>query len=95
MKKIKQHWFRAMFGLAVITCCSLYAATGIKDYQVTGPVLEVNPTSVTVQKGSEKWVLHRTSATRVDGDLKVGAKVTISYKMVATEIEVREATEKK
>jgi len=37
----------------------------------------------------------RDASTKVSGDLKVGAKVTISYKMISTEIEVKESKAKK
>jgi cytochrome c1 len=60
-----------------------------KSYQVTGPVLEVTDTTVTVQKGKEKWQLARNKDTKVTGDLKVGAKVTIMYTMTATSIEAK------
>ncbi len=60
-----------------------------KTYQVTGPVLEVTDSSVTVQKGKEKWQLARNKDTKVTGDLKVGAKVTIMYTMTATSIEAK------
>ncbi|HXJ21841.1 MAG TPA: hypothetical protein VMT03_16570 [Polyangia bacterium] len=60
-----------------------------KTYQVTGPVLEVTDSSVTVQKGKEKWQLARSKDTKVTGDLKVGAKVTIVYTMTATSIEAK------
>lgn len=60
-----------------------------KTYQVTGPVLEVSDASVTVQKGKEKWLLARDKDTKVTGDLKVGAKVTVEYRMTATTIEVK------
>jgi hypothetical protein len=60
-----------------------------KTYQVTGPVLEVTDASVTVQKGKEKWQLARNKDTKVTGDLKVGAKVTITYTMTATSIEAK------
>ncbi|HXI55568.1 MAG TPA: hypothetical protein VNO55_05890, partial [Polyangia bacterium] len=52
-----------------------------KTYQVTGPVLEVTDASVTVQKGKEKWQIARDKDTKVTGELKVGAKVTIQYRM--------------
>ena len=68
---------------------SSVALAGGKTYQVTGPVLEMNDTSVTVQKGKEKWEIARDSSTKVTGDLKVGAKVTITYTMSATEVEVK------
>jgi hypothetical protein len=67
---------------------SLAFAAG-KTYQVTGPVLEVNDTMVAVQKGKDRWELARDSSTKVTGDLKVGAKVTITYTMTATEVEVK------
>jgi hypothetical protein len=60
-----------------------------KAYQVTGPVLEVTDTSITVQKAKEKWQLARTKDTKVTGDLKVGAKVTIMYTMTATSVEAK------
>jgi hypothetical protein len=73
---------------AALTLSSL-ALGADKTYQVTGPVLEVRPDAVVVQKGSEKWELARDAATKVSGDLKVGAKVTVKYKMTATDVEVK------
>ncbi len=58
-------------------------------YQVTGPVLEVTDTKIVVQKGKDKWEIARDASTKVTGDLKVGAKVTIEYKMTATTVEVK------
>ncbi len=53
------------------------------NYQVTGPVLAVTPTSITVKKGKDPWTVSRDASTQVTGDLKVGSKVTIKYHMVA------------
>jgi len=53
------------------------------SYQVTGPVLAVTDTSITVKKGSSPWTVSRDASTQVTGDLKVGSKVTIKYHMVA------------
>lgn len=77
--------------LAVSTLlgASRAGAADVKTYQVTGPVLEVSPTSITVQKGEEKWQVARGKDAKITGDLKVGAKVTIQYRMVATEVEVK------
>jgi len=85
---------------ATLLCGSLLAASPLiaadaKTYQVTGPVLEVTPTTVTVQKGDEKWEISRSKSTKITGDLKVGAKVTIYYRMVADEVEVKDAKAKK
>ena len=68
---------------------SLAFAGSLKTYQVTGPVLEVKNDVIVVQKGKEKWEIARDKTTKVTGDLKVGAKVTIQYQMKATEIEVK------
>ena len=64
-------------------------------YQVTGPVLEVTDTKIVVQKGKEKWELARTPDTKVSGDLKVGAQVTVEYSMSAKSVEVKPAKGKK
>jgi hypothetical protein len=70
-------------------------AAEVKTYQVTGPVVELTPTSIVVQKGEDKWEIARNKSTKISGDLKVGAKVTIQYSMVAAEIEVKSAKAKK
>ena len=77
----------AVVVLALIVGAVFAAAP--KTYQVTGPVLSVNDTMIVVQKGEDKWEIARDAGTKVLGDLKVGAKVTIQYKMIATSIEVK------
>ncbi len=89
MNEMKKCWLAFICGSALLTAASLDAADS-KTYQVTGPVLEITPTTITVQKGEEKWELARSSSTKIKGDLKVGSKVTIYYSMVATEVEVKE-----
>lgn len=75
--------------LAAFTAGYAFAAT--RMYQVTGPVLELRPDAIVVQKDTEKWELARDANTKVSGDLKVGAKVTIMYRMTAATIEVKPA----
>ena len=65
------------------------AAPQAKAYQVTGPVVEVTDTSITVKKGEENWQIARDAGTKISGDLKVGAKVTVQYRMIATDVEVK------
>jgi hypothetical protein len=65
------------------------AAPQAKSYQVTGPVMEVTDKAITVKKGEDNWQIARDAGTKIDGDLKVGAKVTIHYRMVATDVEVK------
>ena len=76
---------------------TLRAAESVNTYQVTGPILELTDKKIVVQKGDEKWELARDANTKVQGDLKVGAKVTIHYRMTATKVETNSgaATEKK
>ena len=66
-------------------------AATVKTYQVTGPVLEVNDSMIVVQKGKDRWEIARDKDTSVTGDLKVGNKVTIEYRMTATKVEVKES----
>ncbi len=80
--------------LALLLAAPLYAAAP-KTYQVTGPVLEVTSDMIVVQKGQDRWEIARDASTKVTGDLKVGAKVTIEYRMTATSVEVKAATAKK
>ena len=85
--------------LALVGMIAATPALGAgKTYQVTGPVLAVTADSIVVQKGSEKWEIGRDANTKVTGELKVGAKVTIEYRMTATIVTVKEekaAAEKK
>jgi hypothetical protein len=65
------------------------AFAGAKTYQVTGPVTEVNANMITVMKGKDKWEIDRASDTKVNGDVKVGDKVTVTYTMTAKDVEVK------
>jgi LysM repeat protein len=80
-------------GLCVVAlfATNLAFSADVKTYQVTGPVIEVTPTTITVQKGDENWQIARDKNTKATGDIKVGTKVTVYYKMTAAEIEVKEA----
>jgi len=84
-----------IFSFGVLALCGLMltataiAAPQAKTYQVTGPVLEVTDTSITVKKGEDNWQIARDAGTKIQGDLKVGAKVTVQYRMVATDVEVK------
>ena len=95
MKNMKKNWLALACCAALFTAASINAADAKKSYQVTGPVLELTATTITVQKGEEKWEIARDSKTKISGDLKVGSKVTVYYTMAAAEIEVKEAKGKK
>ena len=80
------------YGLIVVFVFSfsgLTEAASPRTYQVTGPVLEVTNDLIVVQKGKERWEVARNSTTKVTGDIKVGAKVTVMYTMTATAVEAK------
>jgi hypothetical protein len=76
---------------AVSLALSSSAFAGAKDYQVTGPVLEVSDTMIAVQKGKDRWEIARDKSTTSTGEMKVGDKVTVHYAMTATSIEGKAA----
>ena len=78
----------SLLAAASLTFGSAFAATP-KTYQVTGPVLAVTDDTVTVQKGDDKWEITRDKSTKITGEIKVGAKVTVEYTMSATTVEVK------
>ena len=79
----------SLLAAASLALSSAAFAAGAKTYQVTGPVLEVTDSMIAVQKGKDRWEVNRDANTKVTGDLKVGEKVTITYTMSATEVEVK------
>lgn len=79
---------------AILFVASFAFAAGPKTYEVTGPVLEIKDDMIVVQKGKDKWEIGKGADTKVTGDLKVGSKVTIKYKMNAATVEVKEAKKK-
>lgn len=81
-------------GLAVLFLLASVSSAAVNTYQVTGPVLEVSADKIVVQKGKERWEIARDSSTKM-GDVKVGDKVTIHYRMTATEVEGKPAKAEK
>src|SRR5882724_5715474 len=81
----------SLLAAASLALSSAAFAAGAKTYEVTGPVLEVNDSMIAVQKGKDRWEINRDANTKVTGDLKVGEKVTVTYTMSATDVEVKAA----
>jgi hypothetical protein len=81
-------------GLFVAIVLLAYVAGGraaAKNYQFTGTVKAAAGGSLTVEKSAkETWEFEVPSGTK-GGTPKVGDKVTVYYKMVATEIEAKPA----
>ena len=81
----------SLLAAATLALGSAAFAGSAKDYQVTGPILEVNDSMIAVQKGKDRWEVARDSNTKATGELKTGEKVTVHYTMTATNIEVKAA----
>ena len=73
-----------LVAVAIVAGGSLALA---KDYQVTGPVVDVTNDQITVKKGTENWEIARDKDTKTTGEIKKGDRVMIKYKMTATSIE--------
>jgi len=79
----------AKFLLAALILPLILTASALATehvYQVTGPVLAITGTSITVEKGKAPWTVIKDANTRMAGDIKVGDKVAIKYHMVADTI---------
>jgi hypothetical protein len=78
----------------IATLAAIALATSAQAYQVTGEIDDVTATSITVKatggknKG-EKFEMTRGADTKVAGDLKKGAKVTVEYTITAKSVEVK------
>lgn len=87
-------YFSLVAAISFVLCATGFAA-GSKTYEVTGTILEVTPTLIAVQKDGERWGIDLDPQTKVRGELKVGAKVTITYAMSAAKIDAGPLTELK
>ena len=81
------------FASSLLLASALFGATalsaaGAKTYQVTGPVMDVQGNVITVQKGKDLWQINLPSGSAA---VKKGDKVTITYTMTATNVEVKGA----
>ena len=82
---------RIFAGIAIVILVVLALAAGgyasAKSYQFTGVIKAIDSTSLTVEKSAkETWQFELTKDTK-GATPKVGDRVTISYRMTATEIE--------
>jgi len=84
-----------LFAVASLALSGAAFAAGAKTYEVTGIVLETTPTKIVVQKGAERWEIDLDPQTKLRGELKVGAKVTITYTMSAAKIDAGALTKLK
>ena len=79
---------------SLVAVLAAAVATSALAYQVTGPVTEVTDAKIVVtqEKGKnkgEKFEMARTADTKVTGELKKGATVTVEYTLNAKSVEVK------
>jgi hypothetical protein len=89
MRAMTSHRMQVLAVAGAMLIAGFFLGAAVKKYQVTGNVLEVSDTMIAVDKAGDRWELERNADTKVTGDLKVGAKVTAHYRMVATDVEVK------
>jgi hypothetical protein len=83
------HRLQVLSVAAIMFIGGFFLSATVKKYQVTGPVLDVSDTMIVVDKDGDRWEMERNADTKVDGALKKGAKVTIQYRMTATDVAVK------
>jgi hypothetical protein len=89
---IRRNAMKLIAVCVAVLLVSSWAWAGSKTYQATGPVVDVRDDVIVIDKGKEgKWEIARDANTKVNGTLQKGAKVTVHYRMQATEIETKEA----
>jgi RNase P/RNase MRP subunit p29 len=77
----------AILAGAILGAAAVHAAD-MKTYQVTGPVVSVTDDTIVVKKGKDNWTLGKDASTKGPA-VKAGDKVTIHYRMTATDVEVK------
>ena len=83
---------KRIFVFTAVLLVSSLALAGSKTYHAPGPVVDVCDDAIVIDKGKGgEWEIARDTTTKVNGNLQKGAKVTVYYRMQATEIEAKEA----
>jgi hypothetical protein len=84
-------WLFAIVIVALSVGFGIGVTAAAKTYQFTGTVKVNDAGTLTVEKSAkETWTFETGKDTK--GTAKVGDKVTVTYKMVATDIESKPAT---
>jgi hypothetical protein len=77
-----------VLAVLAVVLSGAFAMAAVKTYQFTGTVKTVDKDGFSVEKSAtETWTFTSDASTK--GAPKVGDKVTVTYKMVATSIEVK------
>lgn len=76
----------ALCGLLCVTA----ALAATRAVLITGPITDIREDAIVIQKGKQQWEIARGAATKVRGELRKGALVTIEVYLSAGTIDVRE-----
>jgi hypothetical protein len=76
--------------VAALSCNSAALAATPGTTEITGKILAITPAAITVQSGTDVWVIQRVPTTKITGEATVGATVTVSY--VGTDAQKKEGT---
>jgi len=68
-----------LLSLAVTLTLLLGVTVFGQTTSITGKVLAVTSSTITLQTGTDVWDIKRTQTTTVNGTLKVGSSVTVTY----------------
>jgi RNase P/RNase MRP subunit p29 len=77
----------------LMTAVAYAAQDGIR--KATGELVKITAENVVIKKGKGEMVIARDASTNVAGNLKVGEKVTVEYKMIATSVAIKDTTSSK
>jgi hypothetical protein len=78
-----------LFGLIAAASLALSGGASAAGYQVKGKVTKVGKSTFTVENGKQKWEVARDANTKVKGELKPGAEVTVNYMLHATSVDAK------
>lgn len=81
----------AVLVLTVFAAAAFAVDLKTDSFQVTGTVSAMDASSITVMKGKERFHITKDAATTVTGEVAVGSKVTVHYKMYAVDVEGKAA----
>ena len=75
---------------AATLALSTTAGAGPKTYQITGPVVAVDDTSITIRAKKEKWQFSRDPNSAASEQVKIGDVVTVTYWMTSAKVEIKD-----
>jgi len=88
---MRRIWLALALVLLVAAAFTAGGYAAAKSYQFTGTVKAADATSMTVEKSAKESWQFEIPKDMKGGAPKVGDKVTVYYKMVATEVEAKPA----